>query len=114
MKLVVAVIKKHKESDVTDALLEEGILGITSWEVSGFGKEHKEQVELYRGKEYHLKFKPMKLFMVAVLDDMVEDVMKIIREHANTHEISAGKIFVLNLEDALRIRTGQIGEDALL
>ncbi len=113
MKMIVAIVKPHTAGKVADALLDIDILGITSYDVHGFGKEHKEAIEVYRGSQYHIKQKPMVLLMTAVTDDMVDQVKATIRQHANTGEISSGKIFVLDLEQVMRIRTGEEGIDGL-
>ena len=114
MKAIVAVVKRHKVDDVIDELRKVPVLGITTWEVLGFGAEPKEDVEIYRGHEYRLRLKPMVLIMSAVTEEMLEGVMNIIRDYGNTGEISAGKIFVFNLEDVMRIRTGESGLAGLL
>ncbi|MDA7972062.1 MAG: P-II family nitrogen regulator [Gammaproteobacteria bacterium] len=111
--MITAMVKLHKVESVSDALLEAGILGLTTYEVRGFGKEHREQVEVYRGATYRMRLKPMAVLMTAVTDDMVDKVVETIREHANTGEISTGKVFVQNLEDAMRIRTGDRGDSGL-
>ena len=114
MKEIVAVVKRHKVDDVIDELRKVPVLGITTWEVLGFGAEPKEDVEIYRGHEDRLRLKPMVLIMSAVTEEMLEGVMNIIRDYGNTGEISAGKIFVLELEDVMRIRTGESGLAGLL
>ena len=114
MKLIIATVKPHKFDAVMQALSKDDVLGLTTCEVQGFGRERKDRTEIYRGTTYVTKLKPMQLLMVAVTDDLVERTKATIVEHANTGEISSGKIFVLNLEDALRIRTGETGEIALL
>lgn len=114
MKVIVAIVKRHRVDDVIDELRKVPILGITTWEVLGFGAEPKEDVEIYRGHEYRLRLKPMELIMTAVTDDMVDNIMQTIRDYGNTGEISAGKIFVLDLVDIMRIRTGESGMAGLL
>ena len=114
MKMITAMVKPHKVEDVTKALLDIEILGLTTYDVRGFGKEHKEEIEIYRGTTYRMRVKPMAVIMTAVTDDMVDKVLTTIREHANTGEISAGKVFVQNIEDVMRIRTGDRGESGLL
>jgi len=112
MKLVVAIIKPFKLDDVREALSEIGVQGITVTEVKGFGRQ-KGHTELYRGAEYVVDFLPKVKIEVAVDDGLVERVMESIAKSANTGKIGDGKIFVFNLEQAMRIRTGETGPDAL-
>ncbi len=114
MKIIVATIKPHMFDRVVQALIEEDVPGLTTHEIHGFGRERKDSTEISRGVTYRTKLKPMMLMMAAVTDDRVDRIKKIIAEYANTGQISSGKIFVLNLEDVTRIRTGEIGETALL
>jgi len=112
MKLVSAVIKPFKLDDVREALSEIGIQGITVTEVKGFGRQ-KGHTELYRGAEYVVDFLPKVKIEAAIADDMVEQVIEAISQTANTGKIGDGKIFVTPLEQAIRIRTGETGNDAL-
>jgi nitrogen regulatory protein P-II 2 len=112
MKLVVAIIKPFKLDDVREALSEIGVQGITVTEVKGFGRQ-KGHTELYRGAEYVVDFLPKVKIEAAVDDGMVDRVMESIAKSANTGKIGDGKIFVFNIEQAMRIRTGETGPDAL-
>jgi nitrogen regulatory protein P-II 1 len=112
MKKIEAVIKPHKIEDVRSALAALGIMGLTAWEVRGFGRQKGHQ-ELYRGSEYQVNFMPKVRLEIVVVDDRVEDVVKAITEGAQTGTIGDGKVFVLNVEQAVRIRTGEVNEEAL-
>lgn len=112
MKLVSAIIKPFKLDDVREALSEIGVQGITVTEVKGFGRQ-KGHTELYRGAEYVVDFLPKVKIDVAVASDLVEQVVEAISKAANTGKIGDGKIFVYSLEQAVRIRTGESGPDAL-
>jgi len=112
MKLIKAIIKPFKLDDVREALSEIGVQGITVSEVKGFGRQ-KGHTELYRGAEYRIDFLPKINIETVVNDDNVESVIDAIREAANTGKIGDGKIFVLPVEQAVRIRTGESGDDAL-
>ncbi|MBQ0782865.1 MAG: P-II family nitrogen regulator [Amphritea sp.] len=112
MKLVSAVIKPFKLDDVREALSEIGIQGITVTEVKGFGRQ-KGHTELYRGAEYVVDFLPKVKIEAAIEDDLVDQVIEAISATANTGKIGDGKIFVTPLEQAIRIRTGETGTDAL-
>lgn len=112
MKLVTAIIKPFKLDDVREALAEVGVQGITVTEVKGFGRQ-KGHTELYRGAEYVVDFLPKIKLEVAVTDDLVERVIEAIQHSARTGKIGDGKIFVSNLEQAIRIRTGEMDGDAL-
>ncbi len=112
MKLIKAIIKPFKLDDVRQALSEVGIQGITASEVKGFGRQ-KGHTELYRGAEYVVDFLPKVKLETAVADDKVDAVIEVIRSAANTGKIGDGKIFVLPLEQAIRIRTGESGDEAL-
>jgi nitrogen regulatory protein P-II 2 len=112
MKLIKAIIKPFKLDDVREALSEIGIQGITVSEVKGFGRQ-KGHTELYRGAEYRVDFLPKVKLETVVSDEQVENVVNAIRESANTGKIGDGKIFVLPIEQAVRIRTGESGDDAL-
>lgn len=112
MKLVTAIIKPFKLDDVREALSEVGVQGITVTEVKGFGRQ-KGHTELYRGAEYVVDFLPKVKLEVAVSADLLDRVIEAIAKAANTGKIGDGKIFVFNLEQAIRIRTGEAGPDAL-
>jgi nitrogen regulatory protein P-II 1/nitrogen regulatory protein P-II 2 len=112
MKLITAIIKPFKLDDVREALSEIGISGITVTEVKGFGRQ-KGHTELYRGAEYVVDFLPKVKIEVAVTDSMVDQAVDSIIRAANTGKIGDGKIFVTNLEQAIRIRTGETGEQAI-
>ena len=112
MKLVSAIIKPFKLDDVREALSEVGVSGITVTEVKGFGRQ-KGHTELYRGAEYVVDFLPKVKVEVAVPADQLDQVIEAITKSANTGKIGDGKIFVYNLEQAVRIRTGESGPEAL-
>ena len=112
MKMVMAVIKPFKLDDVREALAEAGVAGITATEVKGFGRQ-KGHTELYRGAEYVVDFLPKIKLEVAVADDQIERVVEAIQAAARTGKIGDGKIFVFDLEQVVRIRTGETGADAL-
>jgi len=112
MKFVTAIIKPFKLDDVRDALSEIGVKGITVTEVKGFGRQ-KGHTELYRGAEYAVDFLPKIKLEIAVATDQLDRVIEAISSAAKTDKIGDGKIFVLGLEQVLRIRTGETGEDAL-
>ena len=112
MKIVEAIIKPFKLSDVRDALNEIGVEGLTVTEVKGYGRQ-KGHTELYRGAEYVVDLLPKIKLEIAVRDDRVETVVQTISSAANTGKIGDGKIFVLPIDDALRIRTGESGEDVV-
>ena len=112
MKLIKAIIKPFKLDDVREALSEVGVQGITVSEVKGFGRQ-KGHTELYRGAEYRVDFLPKVKLETVVSDDDVETVVNAIRESANTGKIGDGKIFVIPIEQAVRIRTGETGDEAL-
>ena len=112
MKLVTAVIKPFKLDDVREALSDIGMQGITVTEVKGFGRQ-KGHTELYRGAEYVVDFLPKVKIEVATTDDQVDQVIEAVSKAANTGKIGDGKIFVVNLEQAIRIRTGESGNEAL-
>ncbi|HAZ60625.1 MAG TPA: P-II family nitrogen regulator [Gammaproteobacteria bacterium] len=112
MKLVVAVIKPFRLDDVREALMEVGVRGLTATEVKGFGRQ-KGHTELYRGAEYVVDFLPKVRIEVAVRDDEVDAVVEAIVRSARTGTIGDGKVFVLTLEQAVRIRTAETGDDAL-
>ncbi|MFT6031419.1 MAG: nitrogen regulatory protein P-II 2 [Oleiphilaceae bacterium] len=112
MKLVTAVIKPFKLDDVRQALSEIGVQGITVTEVKGFGRQ-KGHTELYRGAEYVVDFLPKVKLEIAISEDMLDKVIEAIMGTANTGKIGDGKIFVSNLEQVIRIRTGETGSDAV-
>ncbi|MBU0725728.1 MAG: P-II family nitrogen regulator [Alphaproteobacteria bacterium] len=112
MKLVIAIIKPFKLDEVREALTELGIQGLTVSEVKGFGRQ-KGQTEIYRGAEYAVNFLPKVKIEVAVTGDLVERVVEAIQKAANTGRIGDGKIFVLEIARAIRIRTGETDADAL-
>lgn len=112
MKFIVAIIKPHKLDDVRDALASVGIEGMTASEVKGYGRQ-KGQTEIYRGAEYQVNFVPKVKIEVAVDSGVADAVVEAIRTAANTEKIGDGKIFVLDLENAVRVRTGETGAEAL-
>jgi nitrogen regulatory protein PII len=112
MKLITAVVKPFKLDDVREALSDIGVSGVTVTEVKGFGRQ-KGHTELYRGAEYVVDFLPKAKIEVAVADNMLEQAVEAITKAANTSKIGDGKIFVTNLEQVVRIRTGETGEEAL-
>jgi len=112
MKYVTAIIKPFKFTEVKEALSGAGVSGVTVSEVSGYGRQ-KGQTEIYRGAEYTSNMLPKIRLEVAVPDALAGRVVEIIRQHANNDEIGDGKIFVFELDQAVRIRTGEQGEDAL-
>jgi nitrogen regulatory protein P-II 2 len=112
VKLIVAVIKPFKLDDVREALMALGATGMTVTEVKGFGRQ-KGQTEIYRGAEYHVSFLPKLKIEVAVPAEMVDAVVEAIAGAARTGKIGDGKIFVLDMERALRIRTGETDDQAL-
>lgn len=112
MKLVSAVVKPFKLDDVREALSTIGVSGMTVTEVKGFGRQ-KGHSELYRGAEYQVDFLPKVKIDVAVSDPMVELVTEAISRAARTGKIGDGKIFVTNLEQTIRIRTGETGDEAI-
>jgi len=112
MKLITAIVKPFKLDDVREALSEIGVQGITVTEVKGFGRQ-KGHTELYRGAEYVVDFLPKVKIDVAISDKQVDQVIEAISKAANTGKIGDGKIFVLPLEQAIRIRTGETGDDAI-
>ena len=112
MKKIEAIIKPFKLDDVKDALHDAGVSGITVTEVKGFGRQ-KGHTELYRGAEYVIDFLPKVKIEVVVEDSLVDNVVEAIAESARTGRIGDGKIFVLDVEQAVRIRTGDRGADAI-
>ena len=112
MKMITAVIKPFKMDDVRSALSEIGVQGITATEVKGFGRQ-KGHTELYRGAEYVVDFLPKVKLEIAVSDGQVDAAIDAISKAANTGKIGDGKIFVTSMEQVIRIRTGETGEDAI-
>jgi nitrogen regulatory protein P-II 2 len=112
MKLITAVIKPFKLDEVREALGEIGVSGVTVTEVKGFGRQ-KGHTELYRGAEYVVDFLPKVKVEVALNDEMVESAVEVITKAAATGKIGDGKIFISQLDDAIRIRTGETGSDAI-
>ena len=110
MKLVTAIIKPFKLQEVREALVNAGIQGLTITEVKGYGRQ-KGHTEMYRGAEYSVDTLPK--IKLEILTDDFETVIKVISESANTGKIGDGKIFVTNVEDVIRIRTGQTGSEAI-
>ena len=112
MKLVTAIIKPFRLDDVRNALSEVGVSGMTVTEVKGFGRQ-RGHTELYRVAEYVVDFLPKSKIEIAVADDMVEQAIEAITNAARTGKVGDGKIFVTPIEQALRIRTGELGDNAL-
>jgi len=112
MKFVIAIIKPFKLDEVRDALSAIGVQGLTVTEVKGYGRQ-KGQSEIYRGAEYAVHFVPKLKLEIAVDDGQLSQVVDTVRESAGTGQIGDGKVFVLDLEQAVRIRTGEAGADAL-
>ena len=112
MKLITEVIKPFKLEDVRTALTDIGLAGMTITEVKGFGRQ-KGHTELYRGAEYVIDFVPKLKIELAVANDIVDQAVEAICKSANSGKIGDGKIFVSDLEQAVRIRTGETGDDAL-
>ena len=112
MKLITAIIKPFKTDDVREALTEIGITGMTLTEVKGFGRQ-KGHTELYRGAEYAIDFLPKAKIEVAIEDTKTDQVVDAICKAANTGQIGDGKIFISNLEQTIRIRTGETDNEAL-
>lgn len=112
MKLVTAIIKPFKLDEVREALATIGVQGITVTEVKGFGRQ-KGHTELYRGAEYVVDFLPKVKIEAAIQDEVLDQVLEAIEKSAGTGKIGDGKIFVVDLEQVIRIRTGETGADAL-
>jgi nitrogen regulatory protein P-II 2 len=112
MKLITAIIKPFKLDEVREALSAIGVQGITVTEVKGFGRQ-KGHTELYRGAEYVVDFLPKVKVEAAVSDDIVERAVEAVEQSARTGKIGDGKVFVFNIEQVVRIRTGETGADAL-
>lgn len=112
MKMVAAVIKHFRFDDVRKALTDIGVQGMTAIEVKGFGRQ-KGHTEVYRGAEYEVRFLPKVKIEVAVSEDRLDEVVNAIQENAKTGEIGDGKIFIYNLENVIRVRTGEKGKEAI-
>jgi len=112
MKKIEAIIKPFKLDDVREALNELGLQGMTITEVKGYGRQ-KGHKEIYRGAEYLVDFIPKIKLELVVADDRVNDVTETIKNAANTGKIGDGKLFVLPMEQAIRVRTGETGDDAI-
>lgn len=112
MKLITAIIRPHKLDDVRAAIGEAGVSGITASEVRGFGRQHGH-TEIYRGAEYAVEFVPKTRIDIAVVDTAVDRVMEALMKAARTGKVGDGKIFVTELVQVVRIRTGEAGESAL-
>ncbi|MEW6715851.1 MAG: P-II family nitrogen regulator [Nitrospirota bacterium] len=112
MRMISAVIKHFKLDEVRKALTEIGVEGMTVTEVKGFGRQ-KGHVELYRGAKYEVNFLPKLKIEVAVSKEKLDEVLGVIEKNAKTGEIGDGKIFVYNLEEVIRIRTGERGREAI-
>jgi nitrogen regulatory protein PII len=112
MKLVMAIIKPFRLDDVREALSDIGVQGITVTEVKGFGRQ-KGHTELYRGAEYVVDFLPKVKIEAVVTDELVDQVVEAVIGAANSGKIGDGKVFVTNVEQAIRIRTGESGDEAL-
>ena len=112
MKLITAIVKPFKLDDVREALSEIGVQGITVSEVKGFGRQ-KGHTELYRGAEYVVDFLPKVKLELVIEDNLVERAVEAIKNAAHSGRIGDGKIFIIPVEDALRIRTGETGKEAL-
>jgi nitrogen regulatory protein P-II 2 len=112
MKLIMAIIKPFKLDDVREALTPLGVQGLTVSEVKGFGRQ-KGQTEIYRGAEYHVSFLPKIKIEVVVGSDLADQVIEAISKSAHTGKIGDGKIFVMDIERAMRIRTGEVDSEAL-
>ena len=112
MKMLTAIIKPFKLAEVREALSAIGVQGVTVTEVKGFGRQ-KGHTELYRGAEYVVDFLPKVKIETAIQDGIVDQVIEAIEKSAGTGKVGDGKIFICDLEQAIRIRTGETGEDAL-
>ena len=112
MKLITAIIKPFKVEEVRNALDKTNVTGLTMTEVKGFGRQ-KGHTELYRGAEYTIDFLPKIKIEIATSDDMVDEVKKVIIDAASSGKIGDGKIFITPIEEVIRIRTGELNEEAL-
>jgi nitrogen regulatory protein P-II 1 len=112
MKKIEAVIRPFRIDDVREALAEIGVKGMTLTEVKGYGRQ-KGHTEVYRGSEYQIDFLPKIKLEVVVADKLADDAVNVIEKAAKTGQVGDGKIFIYDVEDAVRVRTGESGEDAL-
>lgn len=112
MKYIIAIIQPHRLEAVRDALAEIGVKGLTVTEVRGFGRQ-KGQTEIYRGAEYAMQYVPKVKLEIAVDDEIADRAVEAVGTGARTGRIGDGKVFVLSLEGAMRVRTGEMGADAL-
>lgn len=112
MKLIIAIIKPFKIDDVRQAVIDTGIVGMTVRDVQGFGRQNGH-AEIYRGSEYMVQFLPKIEIQVTVPDDKCKEVIAAITKAARTGKIGDGKIFVINIEEVIRIRTGETGDSAI-
>ncbi len=112
MKMITAIVKPFKLDDVREAVAELGVQGITVTEVKGFGRQ-RGHTELYRGAEYVVDFLPKTKIELAVIDELLDQVVEVIAKAAHTGKIGDGKIFVTTIEQAIRIRTGETGSEAV-
>ena len=112
MKMVMAIIKPHKLDDVREALTAIGVEGLTASEARGYGRQ-KGHTEIYRGAEYTISFVPKIKMEIVVDDDVADSAVRTIQETANAGQIGDGKIFVMDVSQAVRIRTGETGTEAL-
>lgn len=112
MKMITAIIKPFKLDEVRQALSDVGVMGLTVSEVKGYGRQ-KGHSEIYRGAEYEVAFVPKLRLELAIPDDIVDAVREALRQSAHTGDFGDGKIFEFDLEQAMRIRTGEMGDDAL-
>ncbi len=112
MKLITAIVKPFKVDDIYDALMEIGVRGVTITEVKGFGRQ-KGHTELYRGAEYVVDFLPKVKIEIACRDDEVEELCDVIVKAAQSGKIGDGKLFIYELSECIRIRTGEMGDEAL-
>ena len=112
MKLITAIIKPHKLNDVRQALDGVGVTGMTVTEVKGFGRQQGRH-ELYRGAEYAIDFVPKVKIEIAVLTDRVDEITQLVQASAKTGEIGDGKIFVITMNQVIRIRTGELNDSAI-
>ena len=112
MKKIEAVVKPFKLDEVREALAEIGVHGMTISEVKGFGRQHG-QTELYRGSEYHIEFLPKIKIEVVATDEQYRDIVDTLIEHASTGNVGDGKVFIFDVDEAIRIRTGESGKAAI-
>ena len=112
MKLITAIVKPHRVNDIKDALKSMGVLGLTVSEASGYGRQGGH-TEVYRGAEYRVDLVPKAKLEVVVPDESVDDILRVIESSARTGKIGDGKIWVTEVFDVVRVRTGEHGEDAL-